>query len=60
MHESFVEPFPSSLVGVLGFHPYMHLFSFRKLFVTSLIVLLYRNGKRREVGREGKGKMHGL
>ena len=24
----------SSSVGFLGFHPYMHLFSFRKLFVT--------------------------
>ena len=27
-----VVSFPSSLVGFLGFHPYMHLFSFRKLF----------------------------
>ena len=26
--------FPSSLVGFLGFHPYMACFSFRKLFVT--------------------------
>ena len=39
----------------LGFHPYMHLFSFRKLFVTCscyffccLFVLLFRNGKREE------------
>ena len=30
--ESVVVSFPSSLVGFVGFHPYMHLFSFRKLF----------------------------
>ena len=30
--ESVVVSFPSSLVGFLGFHPYMRLFSFRKLF----------------------------
>ena len=29
--ESVVVSFPSSLVGFLGFHPYMCLFSFRKL-----------------------------
>ena len=48
--------FPSSLVGFLGFHPYMRLFSFRKLFVTCsccffvvfFFVLLFRNGKREE------------
>ena len=28
--------FPSCLVGFWGFHPYMHLFLFRKIFVTSL------------------------
>ena len=30
--------FPSSLVGFLGFHPYMRLFSFRKPFVTLIMV----------------------
>ena len=36
--------FPSSLVGFLGFHPYMRLFSFRKLFcdLYSLIPRLTR------------------
>ena len=29
-----VVSFQSSLVGILGFHLYMRLFSFRKLFVT--------------------------
>ena len=47
--------FPSSSVGFLGFHPYMRLFLFRKLFVTCscyfcccclFLVLLFRNGKR--------------
>jgi len=28
---------PFSLVGFLGFHPYMHLFSFRKIFVACII-----------------------
>ena len=32
--------FPSSLVGFWGFHPYMCLFSFRKLFVTCNIYIL--------------------
>ena len=32
MVESIVVSFPSSLVGFWGFHPYMCLFSFRKLF----------------------------
>ena len=36
---SVVVSFPSSLVGFLGFHPYMRLFSFRKLFVTLHIVI---------------------
>ena len=31
--------FPSSLVGFWGFHPYMHLFPFRKLFVTCYLTL---------------------
>ena len=30
--QSIVVSFPSCLVGLWGFHPYMHLFSFRKLF----------------------------
>ena len=43
----------------------MHLFSFRKLFVTCpavfllFFVLLVRNSKREGVGGEAKGKMHG-
>ena len=32
MVESIVVSSPSSLVGFWGFHPYMCLFSFRKLF----------------------------
>ena len=45
--------FPSSLVGFLGFHPYMRLFSFRKLFCDLFLLLffvvffvLFRNSKR--------------
>ena len=52
--------FPSSLVGFLGFHPYMCLFLFRKLFCDLFLlffVLLFGNGERREVGGEAKGKM---
>ena len=60
--------FPSSLVGFLGFHPYMRFFSFRKLFCDLFLlgffllffVLLFRNSKRKEVGGEAEGKMHGL
>ena len=56
--------FPSSLVGFLGFHPYMCLFSFGKLycdlfllfFFCCFFVLLF---KREEVGGEAEGKMHG-
>ena len=57
--------FPSSLVGFLGFHPYMCLFSFRKLFcdlfLLGFFVLLFGNGKTEEscMGGEAKGKMHG-
>ena len=55
--ECVVVSFPSSLVGFLGFHPYMCLFSFRKLFVTCscclffvlfLFFCLFRNGKKEE------------
>ena len=48
--------FPTSLVGFLGFHPYMRLFSFRKLFGTCsccffvffFFVIWFRTGKRGE------------
>ena len=58
--ESVVVSFPSSLVGFLGFHPYMCLFSLRKLFVTCsccffflfffvlCVFVLFMNGKREE------------
>ena len=62
--ESVVVSFPSSSVGFLGFHPYMHLFSFRKLFVTCscyffFVVCLYCClGMEREKrgGRGGQGE----
>ena len=49
-----VVSFPSSLVDFWGFHPCMHLFSFRKLFVSCFCcffcafckILSFRNGKR--------------
>ena len=31
--------FPSCLVGFWGFHPYIHLFSFRKLFCDLLLII---------------------
>ena len=56
-------PFPSSLVGFLVFHPYMHLLSFRKLFVTCsccfffclFFALLFRE-KRWEERLKGLGR----
>ena len=53
------------VVGLVfeGSIPTYACFSFRKLFVTcfcGFFVLLFRNGKRREVGGEAKGKMHDL
>ena len=53
---------PSSLVGFLGFHPYMRLENFLvpALFLFVVFVLLFRNSKREEVGGEAEGKMHGL
>ena len=51
----------------LGFHPYMRLFSSKKLFCGLFLlffwlffVLLFRNSKREKVGGEVEGKMHGL
>jgi len=42
--ESIVVSFPSCLAGFWSFHPYLRLFSFRKLFVTfnSLYILYWR------------------
>ena len=39
--------FPSSLVGFWDFHPYMHLFSFRNLFVTCNIIICRTEWERR-------------
>ena len=33
--------FPSSLVGLLGFHPYMRLFSFKKLFCDLFLLFFF-------------------
>ena len=41
--ESVVVSFPSSLVGFLGFHPYMRLFPFRKRFCDFTISLWYQH-----------------
>ena len=45
--------FPSSLVGFWGSHPYMHLFSFRKLFCDLFLlcffcIFIFRDSKREE------------
>ena len=49
--------FPSSLVGFWWFHPYMCLFSFRKLFVICFCCFLFfRNCKR---GKRWEGRPRG-
>ena len=51
--KSVVVSFPSSLIGFLGFHPYMHSEKFSVMF---LCFSLFRNGKREE---RWEGKLRG-
>ena len=53
---SIVVSFSSSLVGFLGFHPYMGLFSFFVTCSCYIFGLLFRNGKEKISGSRGRGE----
>ena len=52
--------FQSSLVSFWGFRPTCTCFQSENFFVTCFCSFFLRNGKKREVGGEAMGKMHGL